>query len=222
MKKNILIFIIALIAFADVKAQCLDSLFISTSTLNICSGETVNISANVIGSASPNLIDYVWSSGDSTASISLSLLNDITIYVTVSSSACVGDTLRDSVFIAADQRAFVNAGNDQTICEGSVVSLAGTISGAASSASWRSSGTGTFGNASSLSTNYIPSPSDISASSITLTLTSDDPVGPCAAALSQILFCLKEWLQHQPDHPILHQICRQCGKLRIFLCCSAC
>ena len=186
MKKNILILIFALIAFADINAQCLDSLVINTSTLNICSGASVNMTANVIGSAPTNSIDYVWSSGDSTASVSLTPLNDIMIYVTISSSACVGDTLRDSVFIAVAQQAIVNAGNDQTICEGSVVSLAGTISGAASSASWRSSGTGTFGNASSLSTNYIPSQSDISANNITLTLTTDDPVGPCNAAVDQI------------------------------------
>jgi hypothetical protein len=187
MKKYFLIIIYAVVAYSEISAQCLDSLAMNASSLNVCSGTSVNITANVNGSTPTNSISYVWSSGDSTASVTLIPQNDITIYVTISSSACVGDTLRDSVFIAVGQQAFVNAGNDQTICQGSVVSLAGTISGSASSASWRSSGTGTFGNASSLSTNYIPGQADITAGSITLTLTSDDPVGPCAAALSQIV-----------------------------------
>ena len=76
----------------------------------------------------------------------------------------------------------VNAGGDQSVCsDNSDVTLSGSISGGASSGSW-SGGSGTFDpNASTLNAVYTPSAAEIAAGTVTLTLTSLDPEGPCEA-----------------------------------------
>ena len=87
----------------------------------------------------------------------------------------------------------VNAGNDVKICAGSSVVLSGSIGGSASSASWSSSGTGTFfpdaifGHPIS----YQPSLADISTGSIRLTLTTDDPLGICNAASDYLILNIR-------------------------------
>ncbi len=78
--------------------------------------------------------------------------------------------------------ATVNAGADQNICSSTAtVSLTGTRGGSASSSTWTTSGTGSFANASALNTTYTHSAADRSAGTVTLTLTTDDPAGPCPA-----------------------------------------
>lgn len=67
----------------------------------------------------------------------------------------------------------VNAGSNQTICATSFASLSGTVTGVSNTGIWSSSGTGTFSPSSSvLNTTYTPSAADISAGSVTITLTS--------------------------------------------------
>src|SRR4051794_21890148 len=70
------------------------------------------------------------------------------------------------------------AGNDASICAGSSYTLGGTIGGSATSATW-SGGTGSFSpsDAFGVATSYIPSAGDISAGSVVITLTTDDPDG---------------------------------------------
>jgi autotransporter-associated beta strand protein len=79
--------------------------------------------------------------------------------------------------------ALVNAGPDQTVCANSpAVTLAGWFGGAASSATW--SGAGSFSNGDNTTTNatYTPSAGEVAAGAVTLTLTTDDPSGPCGPA----------------------------------------
>src|SRR5438034_2297574 len=78
--------------------------------------------------------------------------------------------------------ATANAGADQTVCASSAtVTLAGSVGGAASSGSW-SGGSGTFSpNNTTLNATYGPSAAEITAGTVTLTLTSNDPPGPCGA-----------------------------------------
>jgi PKD repeat protein len=85
------------------------------------------------------------------------------------------------VEVLIGEPATVNAGPDQTICSNMNATLAGTRGGSATSTTWTTSGTGTFGSASSLSTTYTPSAADISAGTVTLTLTTNNPAGPCPA-----------------------------------------
>ena len=75
--------------------------------------------------------------------------------------------------------ATVNAGADQLIQAGSTATLAGSIGGGASSATW-SGGAGTFApDGTTLNATYTPSSSEVTAGTATLTLTTDDPSGPC-------------------------------------------
>jgi hypothetical protein len=76
--------------------------------------------------------------------------------------------------------ATVSAGSAQTICEGSTATMNGSFGGGASSATWSSSGTGSFNN-NNVNAIYTPSAADISAGSVSLTYTTNDPAGPCGA-----------------------------------------
>ncbi|HOY20663.1 MAG TPA: hypothetical protein PLC89_25350, partial [Haliscomenobacter sp.] len=85
----------------------------------------------------------------------------------------------DTVQIFINPAAYVNAGNDTSICASTIsVQLNGSISGAATSATWTTSGTGTFSpNATTLNATYTPSLADTAANTVILTLTTNDPVG---------------------------------------------
>lgn len=89
--------------------------------------------------------------------------------------------------------ASADAGLDQAVCAitGITIQLNGTITGAGS-ATWTSSGTGTFNDPGSLMAIYTPSEVDIDNGSVTLTLTTEDPDGngPCSAASDQVLITL--------------------------------
>jgi hypothetical protein len=101
--------------------------------------------------------------------------------VPVSSSGCLGDQFTVSVVINPMPEA--NAGIDATICSYSSFPVSGSLSGGATSATWSTDGTGTLSisNISSLVGNYAPSAQDILLGSIILTLTTNEPDGPCVA-----------------------------------------
>jgi hypothetical protein len=95
-----------------------------------------------------------------------------------------------ATFFTCTSPAIADAGADASICPGSNHSLAGSIGGAATSATWSSNGTGSFSPSNDFSTavSYIPSPADISAGSVILTLTSNDPdgAGSCPADVNSM------------------------------------
>jgi gliding motility-associated-like protein len=79
--------------------------------------------------------------------------------------------------------ATASAGTDAVICASNSYSLAGSIGGAATTLSWTTNGNGTFNNATTGLSVYTPSASDISAGNVILTITSNDPAGPCSSAI---------------------------------------
>jgi gliding motility-associated-like protein len=81
--------------------------------------------------------------------------------------------------ITISPAATVDAGASASVCQNGVYTLAGTMGGSASSITWTTSGTGTFGSAGSVTSTYTPSAADISAGSVVLTITTDDPAGSC-------------------------------------------
>ncbi len=85
----------------------------------------------------------------------------------------------DTMVLTINPQPTVDAGSDAAICADETYQLNGSIGGGASSATWTTSGNGTFNNASSLTAIYTPGSTDISTGSVTLTLTTNDPVGPC-------------------------------------------
>jgi gliding motility-associated-like protein len=94
------------------------------------------------------------------------------------------------MIITINQAATVNAGVDQTICSNSSVSLNGAFGGIATDATW-SGGTGTLSpDITSLNATYTPSAAEINAGTVTLTLTTNDPVGPCAAVSDQVVITI--------------------------------
>src|SRR6185503_5059640 len=92
----------------------------------------------------------------------------------------------DQVRLNFNPAATANAGADQVVCASSPqVQLAGSVGGGAANGTW-SGGAGTFNpGPSALNAIYTPSASEIAAGSVTLTLTSNDPSGPCGAAGDQ-------------------------------------
>jgi hypothetical protein len=87
-----------------------------------------------------------------------------------------------SAVVTVDTAPTADAGDDQSVCPSDPeVTLDGTIGGSATSGMWSTSGTGMFANASMVDTTYTPSAQDISNGSVMLTLTTNDPAGPCMA-----------------------------------------
>ena len=93
----------------------------------------------------------------------------------------------DKMKIFINPVATVNAGADQTVCASDPnVTLAGIVGGSATSGTW-SGGTGTFTpNANTLNAVYTPSAEEIAAGAVELTLTTNDPAGPCPPAIDKV------------------------------------
>ena len=168
---------------------------------DICAGQTVDISATIGGTATSS----TWSSFgtgtfDNAASAITSYTpsaNDITngsVTITLSTddpSGVCGITTDDLV-INIFSLAIVNAGVNQTICSDVNAVLGGTLGGSATSASWSSSGTGTFiPDVNALNASYAPSPADISNGTVVITILTNDPVGPCNATSDQFTLTIE-------------------------------
>jgi gliding motility-associated-like protein len=110
---------------------------------------------------------YVISSQDS-------INGGVTLYL---SSTGNGNCLAvsDSILVNVFPVGIAAAGPDQEVCgNNSIVTLEGSISGAASSGVWSTNGSGTFSpNTTTLNANYIPSADDILNGEVTLTLTAN-------------------------------------------------
>jgi gliding motility-associated-like protein len=78
------------------------------------------------------------------------------------------------------------AGTNQTVCAGSTITLNGSIGGTATTGRW-SGGTGSFTDASQLTTQYKPADGE---SMVKLYLTTDDPPGQCIAATDSIILLI--------------------------------
>jgi hypothetical protein len=113
--------------------------------------------------------------------ITLNGVGSVKAVLTVSGSSCTSAV--DDVILTVSPKANANAGADQAVCAADPdVTLNGSFSGSALSASW-SGGGGTFApNANTLNATYTPSAAEIAAGSVVLTLTTNDPPGSCGAA----------------------------------------
>ena len=96
--------------------------------------------------------------------------------------------ISDTMSITINQLPTANAGSTQYVCRGSSITLAGSIGGTATSGTW-SGGAGTFyPNNTTLDAIYTPTDAEYAADSVLLTLTTDDPVGPCTFSSSNVTF----------------------------------
>jgi hypothetical protein len=162
----------------------------------VCSNSPISLT----GSISGNAASATWSSSgtgtfsntnslNATYTPSSSDINSGQVILTLTTNDPTGPctAVSDQLVLSFGSSAAVNAGPDQAICSNSTTSLNGSISGGATSATWSSGGTGTFTNANSLITSYTPSSMDIANGSVVLTLTTNDPSGPCVAASDQLV-----------------------------------
>ncbi len=98
---------------------------------------------------------------------------------------------RDSIRIQFVAPPSVDAGIDTAFCDNQLIELNGTLSGTASSASWSSTGTGSFTpSANLLNTFYQPSSSDYANGSVQLILTSSADFG-CLPATDNVVITYK-------------------------------
>lgn len=163
--------------------------------LDICSA-----GSGTIGIPSTAGYDYSWTptTGFSGSSIvsnpSLSLTNPgpsstiTTTYTVTITETATGCLATDDVNVVVYPVTNVNAGSPQYVCSGESITLAGTVGGAATSGTW-SGGTGTYSpNNTTLNAIYTPSAAEYAANSVILTLTTNDPAGPCTFSSSNVTF----------------------------------
>lgn len=102
--------------------------------------------------------------------------------------ACPNST--GALLTVVNPKAVASGGANIAVCGDSPVPLTGSFSGAATSASWITSGTGTFANSGSMSTSYTPSVQDKTSGNVILTLVTNDPVGPCPRDSDQVILTI--------------------------------
>lgn len=157
-----------------------------SSNTPLCEGGTLNLSTPAVSGAT-----YSWigpngfNSTLQNPTIPAATASNSGLYsLQIAVGSCLSAT--GSSTITIDQAATANAGPNVNSCNGAPVNLSGSVSGSASSAMWSSTGTGSFNNPASLTATYTPSPADIMAGTVTLTLTTNDPSGVCTAGTDQM------------------------------------
>ncbi|MFZ4799675.1 MAG: PKD domain-containing protein, partial [Bacteroidia bacterium] len=170
----------------------------------ICGNSIVNITGTVGGSAT----NGSWTSSTNNQFLSY---DSITTYIPTISEIANGSffitfttddpygpcsAMSDSMKVTVNIPPSVNAGNDVTLCSNATsVNLTGTKAGTPTTTLWVTlNGSGTFDNPTLLSTIYRPSAADRAAKSIIISLTTNDPIGPCYAAFDDVNVFFKDSL----------------------------
>ncbi|UII24080.1 PKD domain-containing protein [Fulvivirga ligni] len=153
----------------------------TTANWSLISGGTGTLSASSL-TGSVVTANYIPQSGEFGALVFRLTTND-------PAGPCNADFMQ--VTITTNPTAEVYAGTDDEICENEVYTLNGTMGGAASSITW-SGGTGTFSNINDPASTYTPSPADIAAGFVTLTISSNDPdgAGPCTLVSDDVIITI--------------------------------
>ena len=108
---------------------------------------------------------------------------DTTTYYAQCTNVNTGCTSpRTAANFSVDPPASANAGADID-CQagGAPITLSGSVGGTATSGTWATLGSGTFNNPTLLNATYTPSGADVSAGSVRLVLTTNDPIGGCVS-----------------------------------------
>ena len=154
----------------------------------ICIGDLASLAGSVTGGTSTGIWTTSGSgsfspadtdlSADYTPSAADELAGSITIYLTsTTNGACAAEV--DSMVITITTLPIVDAGGDAAICEGELVSLAGSVTGGGGTGIWTTSGSGTFSPSDTdLSADYTPSAADVTAGTVTITLTATASCSP--------------------------------------------
>jgi len=160
---------------------------VSVNSPTVCQGSSAQVTATIISGKAPFKYNWIGPDGFTATTQSISVRNPGTYSVTVTDlNNCTTNPVSGVVTI--NPAATVNAGTDQSLCAANpVAQLAGAIGGAAISANW-SGGAGTFSpNANALNATYTPTAAEISAGLVVLTLTTNNPTGPCPSVSDQVV-----------------------------------
>lgn len=151
-----------------------------SSNSPVCQGNAVNLSTALVSGAT-----YTWTGPNSFSSAlqnpsvsNAQAVNAGTYNLTVTVNGCTSAIGSGNVNV--NTAATVDAGNNLASCNGSAVTLGGSFGGGASSVTW-SGGAGTYSNINSTTSTYTPTLGETGAGSVVLTLTTNDPAGPCPA-----------------------------------------
>ncbi|MGB3948973.1 MAG: PKD domain-containing protein, partial [Bacteroidia bacterium] len=163
----------------------------------ICFGNTVLLSATVGGASTTGF----WTGGNGTYAPDNT--STTTVYTPTTPEATSGTvtlvfttddpvgpcpSVNDTMVITVNQLPTANAGSAQYVCVGENLNLSGSIGGSATSGTW-SGGNGTFmPDNTTLNAIYRPTQAEYDADSVLLTLTTNDPAGPCTFSSSSVKF----------------------------------
>ena len=157
----------------------------------VCAGTTITLAGTRGGSATSS----TWSAPSGTFSNTGSLTSTYTPSIT-NGTVILTLTSNDppglcpaavSTMTVTVGNAIANAGPPRTVCAGRTVNLSATIGGGATSATWTAP-SGTFSNINSLNAIYTPT---IASGTVTLTLTTNDPAGPCGPVTSTVIVTVR-------------------------------
>ncbi|MBJ7427498.1 MAG: T9SS type A sorting domain-containing protein, partial [Bacteroidia bacterium] len=171
---------------------------------NICGNSPVNLNGSynnvAVFARWTNTSSLLFNSYDSVYTYSPSesdlLAGKMTFILTSSDPIGPCPAAIDSVDIKFFKPVTTNAGPDQVLCAtANSVNLQGSFGGGATSVLWvTTNGTGTFDDPTLLNTIYRPSASDLVAKNIQISITTDDPIGPCFAGFDDINIQFKDSL----------------------------
>lgn len=166
-----------------VKVTVGTSFSITATGAEICEGETATIT--VTGADT-----YVWQPGNLTgASIQVTPTTTTTYTVTgtMAGATCPGKPETTAIVTVGKQPVVTTT--DITICMGTAAKLTGTITGG-SKITW-TGGAGTYApDRTTLNALYTPTAAEQSAGTVTLTLESEDPAGPCVKATKPLVITI--------------------------------
>ena len=110
----------------------------------------------------------------------------VTLVVTTNDPGTSCNAISDNIVLTINDAAEVDAGANAAICADETYTLSGTSGGSTSNITWSTSGDGTFNDNTSLNAVYTPGVNDKNNGFVTLTLSSDNPTGPCGVVSSNM------------------------------------
>jgi len=167
---------------------------IEVNVADACEGGTIQLNSNITGGLEP--IKYKWtgpngfvSHAKDTVITNVTKANHEGIYHLEATDGYGCSVTPDEQFVTVSAAPTVSAGPDQTGCTANpVVTLSGSVTAPATSGTWSNNGgDGVFANVNALNTTYTLGPNEVLAGVANLTLTSDDPAGPCGSAVDNLI-----------------------------------
>jgi len=163
---------------------------------NICTAtKTISLTGNVQGGSTSGIWTAIGGTGTFSSTTSLNTTYSLSVgdlglpfikFVLASTGNCVPIT--DTLIVNIFKSPIVTAGASVVLCKNNIspVSLSGTLQYAAG-ANWTTTGSGSFGSIGSLNTTYLPSPADLAANSVTISLTSTGSLNGCPNTFDSLI-----------------------------------